>query len=636
MIGIILYVLFLLIGFVYSRFIFKNKDIYFSLWMGGIFGNLILMCGIVIPSLFIGFNIISHIILLIISIIPLCIIIWKKGIKASKEIIFKCTQTTAINKIIFFSLIIPITLLIIILLTNHILVPVEDGAVASGQSTYGDLNMHLGFVTSIAEQGKFPPDYAFLSGYKLNYPFFVNMLSSSLYLFGTPLRWAVLIPSYVISLLLVLGFYLLAFKISNKKSVAVLATVFFFLCGGFGFSYFLDGAKENSEVFTDIFTGYYHTPTNFNEHNIRWANSICDMIIPQRTTMAGWFMFMPCLWLLIDALNNKNRRTYIILGIISGCMPMVHTHTFLAFGVICAALFILHFIKESNKKEYFINWLIFGGITLLLALPQLCFWTFRQTAESSYHILFHFNWVNNLDPYIWFYIKNWGIIALFAIPAFIYSSKENRKLFISALVLFVLAELVIFQPNEYDNNKLFFISYMIITILVSNWLIYIWNKLISVQGRIYLAILVIFLGTFSGILTIGRELYSGGAYTTFSKSMIEMSEYIKKNTPSDAVFLTSTTHINPVCSLAGRNVYVGSSLYVFYHGFGSEFNERSVEINTIFQQDYDSFVRFCKEKSISYVYIGEYELDELSPNTDILNQLEKIINIGNETLYKIQ
>ena len=47
MIGIILYIYFLFIGFMYADKIFRHKDIYFRSYMGGIFGNLILMAGIV-------------------------------------------------------------------------------------------------------------------------------------------------------------------------------------------------------------------------------------------------------------------------------------------------------------------------------------------------------------------------------------------------------------------------------------------------------------------------------------------------------------------------------------------------------------------------------------------------------------
>ncbi len=639
MIGIFIYIYFLLLGYAYSRFVFKDKDLFFSIWMGGIFGNLILMVGIVIPAIVLGFNITSHIVLMIIALLPLIFLLKKHGIRSVQEVLKPAKNDCGMDRKVFLLLIIPFTILISILLTNHILVPTENGGYVSGQSTYGDLNMHLGFVTSIAEQGKFPPDYAFLSGYKLNYPFFINMLSSSLYIFGTSLRFAVLIPSYVFALLLVMGFYYLGYKITNRKVAAVIATIFFFLCGGFGFAYFLDGAKADQTVFTNMFTEFYKTPTNLNEHNIRWSNTICDMIIPQRTTMAGWCIILPALWLLIDAVKTKNRKSYILLGVIAGCMPMIHTHSFLALGLICAAMFFAYLFSEKtieDKKKFFINWVIFGGIVAILALPQLLGWTFQQTSENGeYFMRLHFNWVNEQDPYFWFYIKNWGIAALFVIPAAIYANKDNKKLFIGALAIIAVAELFLFQPNSYDNNKLFYIAYMIIIILVSDWLIYIWDKLKNVKGRVYLAVVILILGTLSGVLTVGREFNSGGQYKTFSKDMVEMSEYVKDNTPKDAIFLTSTTFINPIPSLSGRNIYVGSSLYVYFHGLGNEYYRRDKEVEDIYKAKYEEIKEFCNNKNISYIYVGEYEKNILKPNMDEINKFEKIATMGTETLYKV-
>ena len=190
-------------------------------------------------------------------------------------------------------------------MVNHILAPYANGAVSSGQSTYGDLQMHLGFVTSIAEQKSFPPEYCFLSGTRLNYPFLIDSLSSSLYMFGCPLRIAVLIPSFIFALCIVMGFYIFSFSLTKSTTVSVIATLFFFLNGGFGFAYFFESAKEDPSNFTKFFTEYYQTPTNYNEHNIRWSNVICDMIIPQRTTMAGWCVILFELEMLVNAVKNK-------------------------------------------------------------------------------------------------------------------------------------------------------------------------------------------------------------------------------------------------------------------------------------------------------------------------------------------
>ena len=629
MIGIIYYFYFLVTGFLYSNLLFKEKDIYFKIWFGGICGNLILMAGIVPIAFIFKFSYITHIILAVVSVIPYLVIRYKQK---DTPYVFGVEKTIDIRTV--YMLILPLTLLICVLLTNHILTPYENGAVASGQSTYGDLQMHLGFVTSIAEQGKFPPDYAFLSGYKLNYPFFSDMLSSSLYLLGTPLRWSFLMPSYCMSLLLVAGFYILSFKITKRRSVATIATLFFFLNGGFGFWYFIDGAKADSSIFTRILTEYYKTPTNYNEMNIRWSNTICDMIIPQHTTMAGWCMIIPCIYLIIDSINKKSKRNYIILGIIAGAMPMIHTHSFLALGIISAVIFFAYLFDAENKKSYLINWTTYCGIAFVLAMPQLCLWTFAQTVGNSSFLNFNFNWVNENDSYLWFYIKNWGMTFLLAIPSVINADKDKKKLSLAVIVLFVIAELVQFQPNPYDNNKLFYITYMIILIIVCDFLIKLYDMLKDIKLRSYFATATIILFIFSGVLTVCREYISGGQYQTFSKDDINTAEYIKYNTPKEAVFLTGTGHINPVVTLAGRSLYVGSSLYVHFHGYNDEYSKRNDEVNHIYNSSARELAQFCKEKNISYVFVGQHERQNIDLN--ILSDFECIHKSGNNMLYKIQ
>ena len=159
--------------------------------------------------------------------------------------------------------------------------------------------------------------------------------------------------------------------------------------------------------------------------NIRWANPICDMIIPQRTTMAGWFMLMPTLWLLIEGSKTGKRKYFVILALLASTMPMIHTHSFLSLGVISLGMMIIDLIFKKDKKQTFYNYLIYGLIVILIAFPQLFYWTFSQTIGNESFLKYHFNWVNNVDPYIWFYIKNWGITFIFLIPAFIYADKEN-------------------------------------------------------------------------------------------------------------------------------------------------------------------------------------------------------------------
>ena len=72
----------------------------------------------------------------------------------------------------------------------------EGGAVFSSQATYGDMSMHLSFLTSLANQRDFPPDYSLLPGVRLSYPFLSDSISAGLYQQGAPLWFAYELPMW--------------------------------------------------------------------------------------------------------------------------------------------------------------------------------------------------------------------------------------------------------------------------------------------------------------------------------------------------------------------------------------------------------------------------------------------------------
>jgi len=82
----------------------------------------------------------------------------------------------------------PITLIFVVLLHTHILYRHSDGSLWVGQVTYGDLAMHLGFITSIAEQSVFPPQYSIFPGHAQNYPFLCEASGAALFQLGASVR----------------------------------------------------------------------------------------------------------------------------------------------------------------------------------------------------------------------------------------------------------------------------------------------------------------------------------------------------------------------------------------------------------------------------------------------------------------
>lgn len=600
MLGILLFSAFIALGIGICKILFNEQPFFIRVWIGVLTGILGLMWGVIPFSFIFKFSILSHILALVCMIGSFLLLLYLK--KGKKPASFKPDKN-------FYSLLcilIPVLIIAVQLLNSHILLPGKDGSLNVGQSTYGDLCLHLGITTSIATQGVFPPEYSIFPGQRLSYPFLADSLSSSLYLFGTPLRWAVLIPSYVLVAMLVTGFFLFALEILKNRHSALAASVLFFFNGGFGFAYFLEDLKINKGNFTRIFTEYYQTPTNLVGENIRWVNVICDMLIPQRTTLAGWTFLFLCLWLLYKALSRINeikesRFLFLCSGIVAGLMPMIHTHSFMGLGIISILWFAVFFFQSTNKKLYITNWSYFVLSAAVLALPQLFYWTFPQSTGGGF-IKLKLNWANDMDLWLWFWIKNAGLIFILALPALVSSNKKLLSFYSGALALFVLGEFILFQPNPYDNNKIFYIWYAFTVILVTEFCSDIYKRMKGIRARPLITAIVVLTCTFSATLSIIREAVS--SYTIFDKNAVAAAEYIKENTPPDSLFITSDTHRNPVSSLAGRNVFSGTPTYLHFHGV--DYGTRAKAVENMFKNPSSSLELYSKN-NIDYIYFSSFE-----------------------------
>ena len=49
--------------------------------------------------------------------------------------------------------------------------------------------------------------------------------------------------------------------------------------------------------------------------------------------------------------KTNERKDYIMLGVLASTLPMIHTHSFLALGVISFGMFVTYFFKQKDKKS---------------------------------------------------------------------------------------------------------------------------------------------------------------------------------------------------------------------------------------------------------------------------------------------
>ena len=77
------------------------------------------------------------------------------------------------------------------------------------------------------------------------------------------------------------------------------------------------------------------------------------MLIPQRATLFGWAMLFPILILLYRAVEEKSTLYFAAAGVLAGGLPLIHTHSFLALGVMCAGFVILTMRKNAKEAKEF-------------------------------------------------------------------------------------------------------------------------------------------------------------------------------------------------------------------------------------------------------------------------------------------
>lgn len=689
-IGTIYFLLFQCAGFLYARRLFYKKDTCFQLLTGSVLGSVLLQWIPALFAFFLDFSLAAHIAALLFITVGLIILYhFYHPDTAQPSPVPQQDFRTLLRTNYGFLLLCGITfVLFCILLSTHTILPKEDG-LHVGQSTYGDLQMHLGIITSIANQQTFPPYYSISPWDKLCYPFLCDSISSSIYLFGSSLRYAYMLPMYFAFLQVMAGFYAIADVLFHDRAKSLAAWVLFFYNGGLGFIYFIDWNRDGGYRIRDIFTNYYTTPTNLVDRNIRWVNIIADMLLPQRATLFGYAVLFCVIWLLLRGIRREEKDCYPAAGILAGALPMIHTHSFVAililsacwmlmrllravpslkqwkhpgavllgtfltcmilleflnkyspeaapgflfrFGILVAAALALYFLylvyrcffKKSNArvtyslKDFLSTWGVFFVALLLLAVPQLLEWTLNQTSQSGF-LLGHFNWGNQGDEYLWFYLKNWGVILFLFVPAMIQCERDNFDVMCGAFLLWFVAEIVSFTPNTYDNNKLLYVTYVFVCCLSADYGVRLLRSMKSLSARRVCALGMTLLCTVSALLTLGRELVSDSI--AYAPEQMDAASFIEQNTPVTSRFLTNGRHINEVAALAGRNVVNGSGTFLAFHGlyrtenlddFRSIYENPAGSADLIAAYDID-YIELTPWERSDY-YVDEMALDTLYP-----------------------
>ncbi len=336
----------------------------------------------------------------------------------------------------------------------------------------------------------------------------------------------------------------------------------------------------------------------------------------------------------------RGLRGWALCGLFAGALPLVHTHSFLALVLLSfgLCLYMVGTAPRGTRLSECKPFLLYAGIAAVLSLPQLLGFTFVQATGSNHFLTLQFNWCNNrggdglVDPYLWFYVKNIGLPFVLIGLSWFVKNRQTRLLLCGAFCIYLVAEFIRFQPNEYDNNKLFYVWFLVALPCAVELACDGFERLRGFRGRPVVAVLCLIVCFLSSALTVARECVSD--YQAYSRDDVAVAEFVSESTPEHSVFLTGTQHLNPVCSLAGRDIVLGADIYLYYHGFST--GERKADV-WAFYGDPAGNLALLREYGVAYIYVSPYELDNgfVDVNLDALDALFPLVYSSGSGLYRV-
>lgn len=528
---------------------------------------------------------------------------------------------------------------------NVLKINAQGGLSIAQANMWADWALHFMLGTTMSIREWIPDNSPLLWQTPFNYPFATDLLSALLLKAGLPLIQAYIIPSLIFSLLFVYVLYLFVLRIFQQPLIAVLAACLFFLNGGVGLYYLIQ-----EQGLMEILQQPNAEATNIQAHHIHWMSIISSQLLPQRSMLMGVPLTLIALMIIENHFSLLNPQQgnintpkirslpWFISILILGTMPIIHLHSFFAAFVILSCWMLCDIIQchPNIRKQRLIDWLRLAGITALVASPLLL--KFYANTLGHHQFSLHWGWMAQdagQNPLL-FWFNNWTIVPFVAFIALLILifSKSQRHLGFYILpfaLLFLLVNSIQFQPWIWDNSKLLLWASIGFSALSAWFIITLCNTL---HKPIALALVgvMFFVMSASGLYDAYRNIrLDHHRYTMYTHEELELSEWVKNNTPIYSNWLTYPKHNHWLSNLTGRQVIISYPGWLWSHGINYQSVERDVKI--IFQKLDNALLN---QYQVDYVVldeqaIKEYRIVELL----YLFRLKKVKQLGNIRIYQV-
>ncbi|NDD64632.1 MAG: hypothetical protein EBZ36_11770 [Acidobacteria bacterium] len=457
----------------------------------------------------------------------------------------------------------------------------ESGMITSPANNYGDLAFHLSVISSFAYGGNLPPENPIYAGTSFTYPFLIDLLTAIPAGMGAGWQTSFFIVNFPLLLSLVAIMESLGRRLTGSLRAGRLAAIVFVFNGGLGFLKFcaeltqfqpldrLNGVAGLLANLPETYTINNHLSFVGIEIPLHYGNLITSLLIPQRSLLFGLPVagMIIILWRLgLDASDVREcRRRLLGAGILSGMLPLLHAHGFMA--VMMAAVPLALIFRRREWGAFFLP-------AVTLALPQ-ALWL-GQTGARKALFNWHFWWeAGEVNPLL-FWLANTGLflVLLVAVIAALTWRRDRRLVFyLPFLLWFIVPNLVQLAPWVWDNIKIFVYWGMVSSILVGlglTWLAGSRRVILRAAGLALLALL-----TLSGLLDVWRGLSPVEKVVLLTQEDLRVAARLREMTEPRALILHAPIHNSPVI-LTGRRSLMGYPGHLWSHGI--DYAEREADL----------------------------------------------------------
>ncbi|MFQ5648492.1 MAG: hypothetical protein ACE5IY_01000 [bacterium] len=530
-----------------------------------------------------------------------------------------------------------LTFLVSLLLFGYLmkrLIVWQDGALSTGFiDAWGDLPFHLSLITSFVGDPELHLRSTILAGEPLTYPFMSDFLSAILMRFGLPLETAVEWPGVLLNSMTLTLLYYLSYRLVRNHAAALLVPVLFILAGGFGFLWFLKDVYLAPEPIWQLLQHLPRRYTNLAEVKIHWVNPTLAHLIPQRSFLFGFPIGLSVILIWWNGFKKNRLENAWAAGLLVGLLPLFHTHTFLTLAMVATYWMVTLLLRSKSRHAQLRPWLIFGGVALTLAAPQIWFLLFSKVSLKA--VRYHAGWMADSDNLVWFWLKNLGVFIPLLVTALLLHKrlnirKQTVRFYLPFGLLFIVGNLFLFAPFAYDNNKILIFWYLLSLPAVARLLVFLYQSrswwLHAMAFRLALLALV-----FSGSLNLTHEL-QGGGWQELSAEEVALAREVSSKTRNSDVFLAAPIH-NNFLTLAGRAVVMGYAGHIYSHGL--DYVPMQEAIRTIYTEK-EGGLKLLQDMAIDYVVVGPNERKEFGAQIDWFRS-EYPIFLASQTyaIYKI-